>query len=91
MNRNLRIGTFAPVMVLVMVIAGACSAEGIPTKFAPVNESLGMLLNQGWTIVTGDLAGLILQNGGKWVSCKITVVREGGGGTKGISFCTALN
>ena len=48
-------------MVLVMVIAGACSAEGIPTKFAPVNESLEMLLNQGWTIVTGDVAGLILK------------------------------
>jgi hypothetical protein len=39
-NRNLQIGTFAPIMGLVMLIAGACSAEGIPTKFTPVNESL---------------------------------------------------
>jgi hypothetical protein len=37
------------------------------------------------------LGGLILQNGRKWVSCKITIVREGTGGSKGISFCTALN
>jgi hypothetical protein len=26
-------------------------------------------LNEGWTIVTGDLGGLILQNGRKRVSC----------------------
>ena len=91
MNRNLRIGTFAPVVVLVMAKAIACSAEDIPTKFTPVNKSLETLLNEGWTIVTGDLRGLILQNGGKWVSCKITIFREGTGITKGISTCAALN
>ena len=76
MNRNLRIGTFAPVMLL---MGGACSAQGVPTKFTAVNESLEMLLDGGWTIVTGDLVGLILRNGGKWVSCRITIVRSGGG------------
>ena len=88
MNRNFRIATFAPVMLM----AGACSAEGLPTKFTAVNESLEMLLDEGWTIVTGDLGGLIPRNGGKWVSCRITIVRSGGGTPPvGISSCTALN
>jgi hypothetical protein len=90
MNRNFRIGALAPVMLMLM--AGASSAESVKTKFTAVNQSLEMLLDGGWTIVTGDLGGLILRNGGKWVSCRITIVRSGGGTPPvAISSCTALN
>lgn len=90
MSRNFGIGTFASVMLMLM--AGVCSAEGVQTKLTAVNESLEMLLDEGWAIVTGDLGGLILRNGGKWVSCPITIVRSGGGTPPtGISSCTALN
>jgi hypothetical protein len=45
MNRNFGIGTFAPVMLMLM--SGVCSAEGVQTKFTAVNESLEMLLDEG--------------------------------------------
>jgi hypothetical protein len=48
MNRNFGIGTFAPVMLMLMLMSGVCSAEGVQTKFTAVNESLEMLLDEGW-------------------------------------------